>query len=569
MKTNKLCSVLLFIACGFELCNSNLIDSSKKWLEIRNSNLQTNLRGRQANSGFIVNNDQVSNHFHDVILVNFDSNITNIEELIERLEEAFNIVDKMMFDLDYLIKDIIIAIDDAWLIITGISVFLLLLGYAILEAGTVEGKSVKSVLMINLVATVFGGIVWYAIGYALFHGDGEFIAANSEYFFTNEIKDFGLFFHSAGYAITSVIIVSGSILGRIRFESYLAFSLLFLAYVYPIAGHVTWEGYLSNFGYIDFAGSMVTHGLAGISCLTGAWLVGPRVGRFYPLKPGQKYKTVRPLKSNSTILVYLGASLVFVNWFYYNGGQSLGLVTGLGHYAASKAIMNSFVSSFFSLATMVLYELAFKETREVEKASNALIAGLVAIGAGAALVSTTDAMVIGSFAALLYNYASYWTLHVMEIDDPLDNFAVHGVCGAYGALVVGFFSETDGLFHGHDSRLLLTQTKGVLMLSVWGSVNAVLIFTIVKYTIGLTVSKEEQAIGLDLINHDAAFEELDATQVQEYALRKDMENKLIQQRKKDRESREKKRESGQTTIMSRIKQARSSVRRSSGARESS
>lgn len=485
------------------------------------------------------------------------SNITTLEDLERNVDLIFQQIQETENDLAF-------AIDDMWVIVTGIGIFAMQLGFSMLESGTVESKSVKSVLMKNINDSLFGGIMWYLFGYGLFMGDNPFAAGDPGAFLPNEYRYYSNFFQQYGFSVTATTIVSGAIVGRIRFESYLMFSIMFTAYVYPLAGHWCWgsNGWIASFGFIDFAGSGIVHGLGGFAALAGAWLVGPRVGRFYPLAPGQKRPLVRSLKANSVVLLNLGGFLLYINWFFFNAGSSLGLSTYSAYVAASRATMNTLIASVFCAGTTVSYEILLTNTKEVEKIINSLLAGLVAITAGCGSVNPWSAMVIGILSSPVYLLTSYFLLHVLCIDDALDAFAIHAACGSFGVIAVGFFHPEQGVFYTGSTDLLWAQLLGMLVLALWGFFNSLFIFLGIASVTGLVVSKEEQAVGLDLVMHDAAMNELDATQVQEYALRKDLENRMIQKKKRERENQERKATaaSGINTVVGKTKSKQATVR---------
>lgn len=505
-------------------------DPKSAWKKHKNDRVYARLRGTVSGSS---KGYKQRVPFSEAVTL--DLNATEIEILREELRiEVLNLEDA--------IETITTALDDAWLLISGVGIFTMQLGFSMLEAGTVEGKSVKSVLMKNLSDAMFGGVLWFLFGYGLAGGNHPFFGDDLDLYLPVEKHHYASFFHSYGFAVTSTTIVSGAIVGRIRFESYLLFSVIFTAYVYPMVAHWCWtaNGFLGALGFVDFAGGMVAHGLGGSAALVGSYMVGSRVGRFYPLQVGQIRAIVRPLKCNSVVLTNLGGSILYINWFFFNGGSSLALVEDAAHDAASKAVMNTLLASVFAASTTILFEIFWTATKEVEKVINGLLAGLVIITAGCASVSSIDACIMGVVGGLLYLFSSHTMLHRFNIDDPLDAFSIHCVCGSTGTLLIGLFSESGGILHGHSPDLLIAQLQGVAIILSWGILNSILIFNFVRLSIGLKVSKEEQVIGLDLINHDAAIEELDAVQVQEFALRKDMENRMIQQRRKERETKEKK-----------------------------
>eukprot|EP00924_Labyrinthula_sp_SR-Ha-C_P003235 augustus_masked-scaffold_15-processed-gene-3.30-mRNA-1 protein AED:0.42 eAED:0.43 QI:0/-1/0/1/-1/1/1/0/569 len=483
------------------------------------------------------------------------NNVT-AKEVYDLLQPIIDKIEQKEYDLSY-------AIDEAWVIVSGIGIFAMQLGFSLLESGTVESKAVKSVLMKNLNDNLFGGCVWYIFGYGLYVGDNVVAGGDPNAFVPTDVKYLNSLFQQFGFSVTACTIVSGAIVGRVRFESYVMYSCLFLAYVYPLAAHWCWSdnAWLGDLGYTDFAGGGIIHGLGGVAALVGAYISGPRVGRYYPLIEGQRHPIVRPMKPNSVVLINLGGLLLYINWFFFNCGSSLGLSDPAAYTAAATAAVNTLVCSVFAGVTTCLYQLIFTNVKEVEKIINSVLAGLVAVTSGCASINPFASMVLGILTSGFYLITSWYLVSILLIDDPLDAFAIHGASGMFGVIVIGFAAVDGGIIYGGDSSLLVAQVIGATVLSVWGFVNSFILFMVVKFSIGLTVSKEEQAVGLDLIHHDAAINELDSVQVQEYALRKDLENRMIQRRKRDREEKARKESSAGpgTTIVGKMKKTKKKI----------
>lgn len=429
--------------------------------------------------------------------------------------EALNLTDQLLC-LDKRDAQLQGAIDDVWVMITAIGILSLQTGFTMLEAGSVQSKNVKSVLLKNITDMLFGTLVWWAIGYGLYLGDDVFAAGDPSLFVITEPKIdlYPNFVQQFGFAVTSVTIVSGAILSRMKFELYIIYSIFFVGVIYPLAAHWAWaeNGWLYYLGYVDFAGSGVVHYVGGVAGLVGAYIIGPRVGRFYDedqLDGG----TVRPLPPHSTVLIALGGFLLYVGWFSFNAGSSGGLDPDQ-LLKAQRAMINTLLASATGGSVVTLYSLAWKRSHDVPLVVNGLLAGLVAVTGPSGTVDTWASVIIGGSAALLYIPISYAVLHKLKIDDPVSAFTVHGFAGAWGVILTGFFDQTEGVFYGGDGSIFGAQLAGLAAMGALSVTYTFLCFFILKKTFGLRVSTDDQLVGLDVSYHSGyAYPEFDMHQV--------------------------------------------------------
>lgn len=428
------------------------------------------------------------------------------------------------------------AIDDLWVMVTAIGILSLQTGFTMLEAGTVQSKNVKAVLLKNITDMLFGTLIWWLIGYGIYLGDDVFAGGDSSLFVITEPKIdlYPNFVQQFGFAVTSVTIVSGAILSRMKFEWYIIYSIIFVGAIYPLAAHWAWteNGWLYYLGYVDFAGSGVVHYLGGIAGLVGAWMIGPRIGRFYDedqLDGG----TVRPLPPHSTVLIALGGFLLYVGWFSFNAGSSGGL-TPDSIDSARRAMINTLLASATGGTVVTLYSLAWKRSHDVPLVVNGLLSGLVAVTGPSGSVDTWAAVLIGATAGLLYIPISYAVLHKLKIDDPVSAFTVHGFAGAWGVILTGFFDQGTGVFYGGDGSIFLAQIAGLASMGLLSGSYTFICFFILKKTVGLRVSNEDQLVGLDVSYHSGyAYPEFDMHQVRVFNARQKKEQEYRDQSRRN------------------------------------
>jgi Amt family ammonium transporter len=421
-------------------------------------------------------------------------------------------------------------VDSMYLLICGALVVFMQAGFAMLEAGTVKSVNVRNVLFKNLADACLGGIVFWLLGYGFAYGgsdDSSFIGDSSsggknsfafrvdaEYDSEYERVNIGYawitFFFQYAFAAAATTIVSGAVAGRTKLTAYLAYSVLITGFIYPVVVHWVWdgEGWISAFsadtfkgGMIDFAGSGVVHMVGGIAALVGAIAVGPRKGRFESDSSGQMFN------AHSAPLQVLGTFILFVGWFGFNCGSTLG-VAGYSHAMARAAVTTTLCAVAGGLTTTILGKIIDGKW-DLGMMCNGILAGLVSITAGCSVVESWASILIGIIGGLVCFGASR-ALVYLKIDDPLDAFPVHGACGAWGCIAVGLFCTSDytyntkgyeGLFYG-GGELLGVQLVGILCEMLWvGGTTVLLFFSLSQFGL-LRVSEEEEEQGLDISEHE-------------------------------------------------------------------
>lgn len=400
-----------------------------------------------------------------------------------------------------------IAIDTMWTLLAAFLVFFMQAGFAMVEAGFTRAKNAGNIIMKNMVDFAVGSLGYWAIGFGIMFGAGTAFFGTSGFFLSggNPMTPDGLWTYAfwmfqVVFAATAATIVSGAMAERTKFSSYIAYSFVITALVYPVVGHWIWGGgWLSTLStpFVDFAGSTVVHSVGGWAALAGAIILGPRLGKYV----GGKAKAI---KGHSLTLAALGVFILWFGWFGFNAGST---TAGTNLSIATIAVTTNLAAAAGAMAAMFLSWAKYRKP-DIGMTLNGALAGLVSITAGTANVSPESAVAIGAIGGVLVVYAVEIIDKFLKIDDPVGAISVHGVCGAWGTLAVGLFAQNafggvDGLFFGGGTALLLTQLLGVLAVFAWAFGSSAVVFKLIDWTMGLRVSKEEELIGLDLSEHQA------------------------------------------------------------------
>ena len=385
-----------------------------------------------------------------------------------------------------------------WFLIGAALVFWMQAGFAMVETGFTRAKNAGNILMKNLMDFCIGTVMFILIGFSLLLGEDVlgFIGKPGFDIFTSYANfDFSNFVFNLVFCATTATIVSGAMAERTKFLSYCIYSAVISALIYPIEAHWIWGGgWLSQLGFHDFAGSCAIHMVGGISALIGAAMLGPRIGKFSKDKSG-KITKVNAFPGHNLPLGCLGCFILWFGWYGFNGaaaadGQHLGQIFSTTTLAPACA----------TVVAMIYTWVRFGKP-DVSLSLNGSLAGLVAITAGCDNVDNVGAMIIGAVAGLLLCIFVPFIDNVLKVDDPVGACSVHGVCGCFGTLAVGLFDYTDGLFYGGGVHHLLIQLLGVVCIAGWAIVCDLILFTILKKTVGVRVSEREELEGLDATEH--------------------------------------------------------------------
>ncbi|KAG8460168.1 hypothetical protein KFE25_014313 [Diacronema lutheri] len=417
--------------------------------------------------------------------------------------------------------------DTFYLIWAAVLVFFMQCGFAMVEAGTVRAKNTKNILIKNLLDACIGALIWFATGMGIAFGD----STDSPYFgtgvgnyalhsrdwsasYTSEGYDWATWFFQFTFAATAATIVSGGVAERCALSAYLAYSVALTGFVYPVVVHLVWdsEGLLSAFnsgspvlgGVIDFAGSGVVHMTGGIAAFVGAIFLGPRIGRFSAEgKP-------MPMPGHSSVLQSLGVFILWLGWYGFNGGSTLAVFSSAYSRDLARVCVTTTLGAASAALTSVMIAHQFTHVWDVSAVGNGILAGLVSITANCVVIEPWAAIVIGMFGGAIYQGASKLVLK-MKVDDPLDAFAVHGVCGAWGLVASGVFCRPEYSYNGLGSHgfvypgaqpdLLGIQIVTFLIITIWVGVCSTVIFGSLRLAGILRVPAEVEEAGMDVSKH--------------------------------------------------------------------
>lgn len=395
------------------------------------------------------------------------------------------------------------ALDTFWVLFAAVLVFFMQTGFALVEAGFSRMKNTTNILFKNLMDFSMGTLAFWVVGYGIMYGAGSGLFGEWEIFSKVNhavelgIPDAAFFIFQLVFVATAATIVSGAMAERTKFRAYLIYSVIISAIIYPISGHWVWGGgWLSTMDtpFHDFAGSTVVHSMGGWLALIGAAFLGPRIGKY---KKGK----VNAIPGHSLTLAALGVFILWLGWFGFNPGSSLGLSDP--DLVANIFVTTNGAAAAGGIATLITTWLRYgKPTFSLTL--NGVLAGLVAITAGCDVVTPGGAIVIGFLAGILVLFSVEFLDKKLKIDDPVGAVSVHGICGAFGTLMVGFFSfnpDMPGLLYGGSASLLISQLIGVVAIAAWAGVAGIVLFGSLKYTLGIRVSAKEEEIGLDYFEH--------------------------------------------------------------------
>ena len=400
-----------------------------------------------------------------------------------------------------------------WFLIGAALVFWMQAGFAMVEAGFTRAKNTGNILMKNLMDFCIGTVVFILIGFSLLLGEDVlgFIGKPGFDIFTS-YKDFDWsnFVFNLVFCATTATIVSGAMAERTKFISYCVYSGVISALIYPIEAHWIWGGgWLSQIGFHDFAGSCAIHMVGGISALVGAAILGPRIGKFTKDKNG-KITKVNAIPGHNITIGALGVFILWLGWYGFNGAAAKS-VEQLG----SIFVTTTIAPALATVVCMIFTSLKYGKP-DVSMCLNASLAGLVAITAGCDVTDALGAIIIGSVAGLLVCFGVWFLDNVLRVDDPVGAVAVHMMNGIWGTIAVGLFAtnsapgysiadskgnELVGLFYGGGFKLLGLQLTGFVSVAAWTVVTITIVFLVIKATLGLRVSEEEEINGLDPTEH--------------------------------------------------------------------
>lgn len=408
------------------------------------------------------------------------------------------------------VKDQGVVADTVWTLVAAMLVFFMQAGFAMVETGFTRAKNACNILMKNLMDFCFGTVAFWAVGFGIMFGAGNAFFGTGGFFLQDAGGTFASldwtkvpleckYFFQLVFAATAATIVSGAMAERTRFIAYIIYSIFISLFIYPVSGHWIWGGgWLAQKGMWDFAGSTVVHSVGGWIALVGAVMLGPRTGKYNP--DGSS----NAIMGHSLPLATLGVFILWLGWFGFNPGSTMAANTSIAHIATTT----NMAAAVGAIAAMVTSWVMFKKS-DISMSLNGALAGLVAITAPCAFVSAASSFWIGLVAGVLVVFSVIFIDKVLHIDDPVGAISVHAVNGVWGTLSVGLFAQDvfspgttgNGLFFGGGLNLLGAQLIGVVSVFAWCMVTGFLLFYVIKKTVGLRVSRDEELRGLDIDEH--------------------------------------------------------------------
>ena len=375
-------------------------------------------------------------------------------------------------------------------------------GFTLVEAGFTQAKNAVNIAMKNLMAISVGTIIYWFIGYSLMYGDTTNGFFRWSGFFP-ESAPHDLFFQTM-FAATCATIVSGAVAGRTKYSVFAIFAVIITGLIYPIAGGWEWnsDGWLNSASFmpvefIDLAGSSIVHAVGGWAALVGAYMVGPRIGKFVKGK-------VEVIPGHNKTLATLGVMALWFGWFGFNGGSQLAW-GGEDTVAATTIVLFTNLSAAAGAVGALFTTWIWYGKPDIVQTLNGALAGLVSITAGAANMDPYGAFSAGLIGGVIVVFAIEFIEKKLKVDDAIGASSVHGIVGVWGTIVIGLWGIDSeggiGIFNGGGYEQLVSQLIGALAYSVWAAAFAFLFFWIIKKTVGLRVTKEEEIEGLDIAEH--------------------------------------------------------------------
>lgn len=409
--------------------------------------------------------------------------------------------------------DVTMIIDTFWVLLAAILVFFMNLGFAAVEAGFARAKNTVNILSKNFIVFAVSSLGFLLLGWGLmFGGDNPFVGTSHLFILgggdlsfydstlTSNVPFWGKFFFQLVFCGTAATIVSGAVAERIKYVAFIIFSFVLTLIIYPIVGHWVWGGgWLSDMGFMDFAGDAVVHSLGGWGALSGALILGPRIGKY-----GKDGKA-KAIPGHSMSLAVIGLFVLWLGWFGFNPGSTMSFQNPAD---VVSILMTTNTAAIAAVLTSTITSWIYLGKPDLGMTINGCLAGLVGITGSCAYVSVLSSLIIGAIAGVLVVFLVVF-FDKIKIDDPVGATSVHLGCGTFGTLCVGLFAQEgvtslstrNGLFFGGGFGLLGTQIVGILAIGIFGFVTTALVWLALKKTIGIRVSTEEEIAGLDIGEH--------------------------------------------------------------------
>ncbi|MDR2449093.1 MAG: ammonium transporter [Prevotellaceae bacterium] len=404
-----------------------------------------------------------------------------------------------------------LSLDTVWMLLAAMLVFFMQPGFALVEAGFTRTKNTANILMKNFLDFMLGSLLFFFVGYGIMFGEGGFIGIPN--FFSLDVNPTdlpveGFLIFQTVFCATAATIVSGAMAERTKFHMYLIYTVCISVFIYPVSGHWTWGGgwlmngdegsfMMNTFGaaFHDFAGSTIVHSVGGWVALVGAWILGPRIGKY-----GKEGKS-KAIPGHNLTIASLGVFILWFGWFGFNPGSQLAASGEENRTAISHVFLTTNLAAcaggFFALITAWW---KYKKP-SLSLSLNGVLAGLVGITAGCDAVSPIGAIIIGLVCGAAMVFSVEFIDRVLKIDDPVGAASVHGVCGFIGTVMTGLLATDGGLFYGYGAGFTLAQLTGAVTVGLWASVAGYVIFKLLDVVFGLRISKRVEEEGLDIYEH--------------------------------------------------------------------
>lgn len=401
------------------------------------------------------------------------------------------------------VNSVIFGSHGVWYLIGAALVFFMQAGFAMVETGFTRAKNAGNIIMKNTMDFCLGTVAFLLLGYNLLCGVGnKFIGWGLNPLDFENVDWYGFVFNLV-FCATAATIVSGAMAERTKFLAYCIYSFIISFVIYPVEAHWVWGGtaWLTELGFTDFAGSCVIHMVGGITAFIGAAMLGPRVGKY------DENGKSRAILGHNIPIAALGVFILWFGWYGFNGAAAAD-GTHLGRIFATTTIAPA-----VGTCVAMIYTWIRNGKPDVSMSLNGALAGLVGITAGCDNVDIVGAFIIGAVAGLLVCVAVVFIENVLKVDDPVGAVAVHGCCGLWGTFAVGLFDYQDGLFYGGGFRHLGVQCLGIICVAAWAVITMTIVFTIIKKTVGLRCTLQEEIEGLDSTEHglESSYADFQAT----------------------------------------------------------
>ena len=404
-------------------------------------------------------------------------------------------------------------IDTLWVFLAAILVFFMNLGFAAVEAGFARSKNTVNILSKNFIVFAVSSLGFMLLGWGLMFGnDHPFISTENlwilgnadlsvyDHTLTSNVPFFGKFFFQLVFCGTAATIVSGAVAERVKYVSFIIFSFVLTLFIYPVVGHWIWGGgWLADLGFMDFAGDSAVHSVGGWAALSGAMILGPRIGKY------DKNGKPRAIPGHNMSLAVIGLFVLWLGWFGFNPGSTMSFQNPSD---VMHILVTTNTSAIAAVLTSTITAWIVLGKPDLGMTINGCLAGLVAITGGCAYITIEMSLLIGAIAGVFVVFAVMFFDRI-KIDDPVGATSVHLGCGILGTICVGLFakegvttlSTTNGLFYGGGAKLLGIQLLGIVAIGVFVFTTSLLVWFVLKKTVGIRVSREEEIIGLDIGEH--------------------------------------------------------------------